>query len=269
MSLFRNLQLDAASWSPYRAAYQESDAIEHASRMPYVGQRICYEDGRVFRFAKAGGTITAGALVVAVPNEANIAATYFGAAAGTAPIGGEGGAIGDYKVRLTDDVSGVTADEYAGGYLNITDATGEGFQYRIKGNEATGSAGTGFLVTLYDPIQVALDNTSVGTMVANRLDGVVVHTPANYGGTATQACVGKAAVAATSGEYFWVQTWGEALIKAGAGTFIKGAPIQLAEDDAGSGQVPVATENRIQVIGVALEAAADTVWGPVFLQICP
>jgi len=269
MSLYRNLELTGAPGHELDDAIATTGQDFLYNRVPTVGTRKAYEDGRVFRYARAGGTITVGALVVAVPNEANIAATYFGADSSTAPIAGEGGRVGDTKVRFTDDVTGITADEYAGGYLAITDATGEGYQYRIRSNEATGSDGTGALITLWDPIKVALDNTSVGTLTNNDYDGVVVHTAANYGGTATQTCVGRAMVSASSGEFLYVQTWGRALVKAGAGAIVQGSPVQLAEDDDGSGQTVVATENRVQVIGVGMEATADTVWGPVNLQILP
>lgn len=269
MGVFTNREIEPGIGSVTDTAWTTTDQRWLHQRVPQVGDVRRMDDGRVYRVARAGGTITVGDLVVAVPNEEDIAATEFGADTSTAPIAGEGGAVGDTKVRIADDVTGVTADEYAGGYLNITDAAGEGYQYKIKSNEATGTAGTGWLVTLYDPIKVALTNASVGTMTAHWLDGVVVHTAADYGGTATQFCVGRAMIGASSGYYFWVQTWGPALVQAGAGAFVAGSPVQLAEDDNGSGQTVVSGENRIQVIGTALEATADTVWGPVFLQICP
>jgi len=265
----QNRQEGIISGSIWDDAVSTTAAKFKEVRVPRLGARVAFSDGRVFRYAKAGDTVTAGALVVATLNSQAIAATYFGVDAATAPASGEGGAIGDTTIRLTDDVSGVTASEYAEGYLNITDYTGEGYSYKIKDNAVTSTDSGGFLVTLYDGLKVALDNTSVGTMTASPFNAVVVHTAADYGGTATQFCVGKAVVGATVGQYFWIQTWGLALVKAGAATGIIGAPCQLAEDDNGSGQVPVAGENRIQVIGSWYASAADTVWGQVFLQIFP
>lgn len=267
MSIYGNTQMGLGN--VFAAAASTTDEKFKLGQYPEVGQRVRFDDGRVFRFCKAGDTITRGAVLAATPNVQAIAATYFGADASTAPIVGEGGAIGDKIVRLADNVSGVTADEYAGGYLVITDFTGEGTLYRIKKNAATGSAGTGFLVYLYDGLIVALNNTSVGLMINNSWDGVVVHTAADYGGTATQFICGVANVAATVGQYFWCQTWGPAAVKAGTGTIVAGSPVQCAESLAGSGQTPVSGENRIQIIGSAMYGAADTIWAPVFLQICP
>ncbi len=267
--MYSHRQGDIISGSIWDAAIATTDTKFKEGRVPYLGQRVALGDGRVFYFARAGGTITIGDLLAATPNEANIAATRFGADTSTAPVTGEGGGIGDTIIRITDDVSGVTADEYAGGYLCITDDTGEGQMRRIKSNQATGSAGTGWTVTLWDGLTTALDNTSVGTMINHWTDGVVVHTGANYGGTATELIVGAAQVGSASGSYFWMQTWGPCLLQAGTGTVIQGATVQAAEDDNGSVQVPVATENRVQVIGAGMEAIADGVWGPVFLQICP
>jgi hypothetical protein len=268
MSIYGLQQLTQKSGSVFAAAIAATAQNFKQGRMPAVGDRQAFEDGRVFHFARSGGTTGVGDILAAVPNEANVPATEFGVTDAVAPIVGEGGAVGDAKVRLSDAVTGLTKDEYAGGYLNITDATGEGYQYRIKANEAS-NATVGCLVTLYDELILALDNTSVGTLTNHPMDGVVTHTAADYGGTATQFIVGKGVRSSADGEYFWVQTWGPCLLQAGTGTIIQGAPIQAAEDDNGSVQVVVSTENRVQVIGYGLEAGADTVWAPCFLTIMP
>jgi len=245
------------------------DAASTTQKNP-VGKCARFDDGRAYRYCKAQDTIVAGNLCVATPNEQDVAVTYFGADSSTAPAAGYGGAIGDTIVQLTDDVTGITLNEYAGGYLLITDGTGEGKMYRIKGNAASATDTVGFSVEIYKPgILVALDNTSVGTMIQSPWSNVDHHTKGNYNGTATEFCVGIAMVAATVGQFLWVQTWGPAIVLAGAATMIQGATIQVAEDVDGTGQVPVATENLIQVIGVGMEAAANTIYGPVFLQITP
>jgi len=229
-----------------------------------IGKRCQLSDGRVFRYAKAAGTITVGDAVVNTVNSQAIAATYFGLTAAVAPIGGEGGTAGDQKVRLSADVTGVTVDEYAGGYLCITNDTGEGEMYRIKSNEASGSAGVGSLIEIHDGIRTALDNTSVGIMISNEYSAVKVHTAADPN---VENCVGKAVVGATSGQYLWVQTWGVALMQAGVATVDVGEQVILAEDDNGSVQVGLA--ENVQVIGYGIADIADTIWGPVFLQINP
>ncbi len=274
-----NRQVGSAGDGVYSKALATTSAKWLQSRAGNLGSCVAFDDSRTYYKMLAGGTITMGDIVAAVPSVQAIAATYFGVDAATAPAGGEGGGVGNTVIRLTDDVSGVTANEYEGGYLNITDETGEGQSFRIKSNEATSTDSGGFLVTLYDGLQLALDNTSVGNMVDHLMSGVVTHTAANYGGTPTQFILGRAmpygGVGSTtqisSGEYLWVQTWGPALCQAGTDTFEQGSRVIPAQDDNGSVEHEENTtaEPDPQLLGTALQAAADGVWGLVYLQIIP
>ena len=237
------------------------------------------DDGRVFRYARNyNADLTVGMALAAIPNEADIAATEFGADVSTAPAADEGGSIGDKEIRHNIVTGGttITANEYEKGYLNITDGTGEGNMYKVKSNDANAAAAAKTVITIYDGLITALDNSSVGTLINSPWWAVDHHTHANYGGTPTQMCVGRNMVATTSGtntraEFLWVQTWGPALLKAGAVALIQGAHVNLAEDTDGEVQTPVftTTENDPHYIGVAMEATAHDSWGPVFLQICP
>ena len=238
-----------------------------------VGRCVRFDDARAFRYSRTDSDITMGDLVISTVNEADIAATYFGADTATAPVVGKGGAIGDTTLALCDLTSSIAVNEFQQGYLTITDGTGEAYMYKIKSNEVGVTSGEHDVV-IYDGLVVALDNTSVGTMIASPWWDVTTHTAGNYGGTATQICVGKVMAASTAGtdvntQYIWVQTWGPALVQAGTATGVRGGPCQLAEDDNGSGQIRVVNENRVAHIGVWMEATADGIYGPVFLQICP
>jgi len=73
---------------------------------------------------------------------------------------------------------------------------------------------------------------------------------------------------ATTGIYFWMQTWGRALVQAGTTTIDVGLGLQGAEDDDGAAQIAVLAEAG-QVIGFGLQDGADGIWAPVFLQIIP
>jgi len=247
---------------PFGSVYDEGSTTQ---KVP-VGQRVVMKDGRVFRYAKAGGTIGVGLIAAAVPNEQAIAATYFGATAAVAPVSGEGLTVGDTKVRLTDDVTGVTANEYAGGFLTLTDAAGEGYQYRIKGNEASASGGVGFLVTLFDGdgIRVALSNASVGSMVADPLNAVIIAAAAN---PTVVVPMGRAMVGVAIGEFFWIQTWGVCSLKADTSTVDVGEQVILSEATAGSVQTGLG--ENVPVVGHALTDAADTIWAVCSLTINP
>ena len=64
-------------------------------------------------------------------------------------------AAGSTQFQIT--LASITADQYAGALLQITDDAGEGIQYRIKSNSATDATTSGKVdIYLFDPIKVAL-----------------------------------------------------------------------------------------------------------------
>jgi len=244
----------------------------HTEMKNPIGAVTRTKDGRTYVYARAGGTIGLGDVTVAAPDAFAVAATYFGAAVGDAPAAGEGGAIGDVKIRhcVVTGTLTMTADEYADGLLVITDGTGEGQAIPLRRTEANGAAGSSFLY-LAHPLQVALSNSSVGQIVKNPWADVVAATHKNAGGDPGEIVVGVCQVAGvtTTLKYFWVQTYGLTALQAGATTIMEAVPVIIAEDDDGSGQIVVATENVIQTFGVAMVDIADTIFGAVYLQIRP
>ena len=61
-------------------------------------------------------------------------------------------AAGSTQFQIT--LASITADQYAGALLQITDDAGEGIQYRIKSNSATDATTSGKVdIYLFDPIQ--------------------------------------------------------------------------------------------------------------------
>ncbi len=241
-----------------------------------VGTCLQMEDGRAFRYARTDSDITVGDAVASTPNEQDIAATEFGVTTSVAPVSGEGGAIGDTRIRhnIVTGGSTITVNEFQQGYLCITDAAGEGYMYKIYANDANAAAAGATYIYIYDGLTVALTNASVATLIASPWWDVVTHSQADYAKTATEFCAGRAMRTTTAGsdgtvEYIWVQTYGPCAMQADTGTVIQGASIQLGEAVDGSVQVPVATENEIGLIGVGMEAGATTIYCPVFLTICP
>jgi len=176
-----------------------------------VGTKVVRGDGNEYVYAHFGAASAAGTIVAQDLSEsANVDADNIVIAPASAvAVPGETiqpGALNSRYAQIT--LASITADQFAGGYLHITDDTGEGLQYRIKGNTATDDPASGDIrVELYDPIQVALDATSdfaiTGSVYANL-------EPAT---AATDNLVAGVTVAAqAAADYGWVQTKGVATV---------------------------------------------------------
>jgi hypothetical protein len=140
-----------------------------------LGFKVVRADGAEFVYSHFGAASAAGTVVAQDLSESSVVDTdnVVIAPASAASVPGESvqpGAVGSTYVQLT--LASVTADQFAGGYLSITDDTGEGYTYRIAGNTATNDPVTGDIrLTLKDRIKVALDATSdiaiTGCLYAN------------------------------------------------------------------------------------------------------
>jgi len=205
-------------------------------------------DGRKYRYASAGGADLD-------PGKLTVAATQLANHENMTPAVT---AIGATKVTVTLGATAATANFYANGYLVVNDVTGEGIAYRVTGHPAADSAAT-LVVTIAEPITVALDATSQVSLVANPYKTVVI--------SATDQAdmpVGVPNVTISSGEYGWIQTggvasvWADEAITAGlAVTTGTGTAGQVeAKDGAGEPQV-----------GVALQTAVDTEYRAINLTI--
>jgi len=231
--------------------FEESSTAKHR-----LGTRMQLADGRVFYYAKSGGTLAGGKLCAAKQCQANHMNQSVAAAA----------AVGDKSVSLTVGATAVTANEYAEGWLHINDAAGEGHQYKIKRHPAVSASGTATFY-LYDPIQVALTTSSEFTLVYNPFYGVA-HTA-----TEENVFVGIPPMAVTSGYYFWIQTWGPAIVLATTTAAVGNELIPGAT--AGSvGYYSVTTQAAVQftkpTVGVQMgTAGVDTEYKPIFLMLLP
>ena len=94
-----------------------------------IGQKLELADGRVFRYGYTAAAINRGLLV-----SQDVSATAIVESDGKLTAASAGAT----EVTYTDSgtVGSATLNQYAGGYLHITDDAGEGFQYRIKSNTA-------------------------------------------------------------------------------------------------------------------------------------
>ncbi len=119
-----------------------------------VGSKWETSDGRQFTlvYNSSAGAIASGQAVqspIIVPNHVNLTPT----------VTTYTGAIGTTKILVTLGNTAATANQYAGGYAIVSAGTGIGQTLKIESNPAADASAT-CLITLEDPILVALDGTS-------------------------------------------------------------------------------------------------------------
>lgn len=226
-----------------QSIYQSSDIP-----MAKLGSRKVVGD-RVFRYALSGDSaIVAGDLV---------AARYFEAKCQTNTAGA---AVVGAKTWTYWASTNISSDALAEGYIWVQQCTAshEGYMYRIKTHASIGSAGTGTLY-LYDAIaHTASADCEVG-VYQNLYKGVVTAT------TEVDPITGVAPIHASSGDYFWLQTWGVAAVHQGsAGLQGVGGPIV-----GGSAGACESTDGATAVIGTLLTTAVADESSLCWITIAP
>ena len=164
------------------------------------------DDGRGFRYVKAGAVDLVPGKTQQAPAEDT---TNY------SPSGGlsiSAAAVGSTTVTLTSSVT-IVAGALAGGTLHVVITPGLGQTYKIANNTGV-SAAAGCVITLEDPIRVALTTSSKIDLRASLYNGVIV-TPA----TMTNVVVGVAVAKITAAQYGWIQTHGiVSCLQTGTGT---------------------------------------------------
>ena len=207
-------------------------------------------DGRVYRYALAGGsTLAPGKLNVAATVDSNVTNKTVAATV----------AAGAMQVVI-DAGAAIAANAYADGTLNINDAAGEGISYLVRGNSATGGAAE-LTVDLAEPVTVGLTvDVSEATLTKNPWGDVVI--------SATDQAdmpVGVANVSLTNAYYGWVQTRGVCAVLADE-AITAGSAVVTGSGVAGAVETKD-TDDVVAVVGVALVAGVDTEYREVFLTI--
>ena len=162
--------------------------------------------------------------------------------------------VGDYTVTITPGAStSMTANQYKEGILFTNDLAGEGQSIKIKSHPAITHSTTGIL-TLYDPVTLALTSATLTGVRKNPYNGVVI-TPHT---TLTGYTVAVVNIPVPINYYFWGIVKGECAIHT-IGTVVIG---QGVTDDTTTGSVngavgpPSAFTERI--IGVCVNASVTT-----------
>ena len=167
--------------------------IDTTQRYTY-GTRAMSWDGSVLRYSKFGATNTS--YQAAVWSNATAAGISYEAINAAS-------AKGEKIVRIAE--ASVTENQYAGGYLLLFHATGDGKVYTVIGNSAT----AGGKVTLFidQPLGVAVTTSDNYELYASPFADM---RQGNSGNTKGFWGIPQALV--TSGNYGWVKTWGSTFI---------------------------------------------------------
>jgi len=235
-----------------------------------LGTRIMTPDGRVFRYAKASNIISV----------RHFGLKFWGQIGdGIAAVAGASSIVGDYTVTLTGTA---TKNEYAGGYLSMWSTP---HQFRtIVSNTAT--SGTTFVVTLGEPLTVAVTVSSTWCEALQSPYANVRLTAGPSGGDSGNDYSSVAGIpftiTAAANTYLWIQTWGPCIINPHGSSLqdagITGGERKLVfdvegsvciEDDAAHG--PGADGDEHQIAGFIIDRTAASTSGPplIMLTICP
>ena len=208
-----------------------------------LGEKMFTDDGRAFRYAKAGGVaLVPGTLLQAAAEDTSDQNLAVAAAA-----------IGATSIATTTTVT-VTANQYQ--YVMVTVTPGQGYMYKIKSHPAATAAA--LTITLEDALQVALTTSSRIDLVASPYNGVVINPS-----TATSAPVGVAVYPIAIGEYGWIQTSGPTCLLAD-GTVTVGTTLVASNATAGAVEAFTGVQ---AVVGEAMTGIATTEYGAVNLML--
>ena len=230
--------------------YTESSTPKFA-----IGEKLELADGRVFRYASFAAATGAGILVSQDISATAVVETdgaVLGAAGDYSPVAGSS----QFQITLAS----ATLNQYQGGYFHSTDDAGEGHNYRIKSNSATGATTSGKVdIVLYDPIVVTMTTDTDFAITGNLYNQV---RPAI--GTTDYIVSGVTPIAFTSAYYGWVQTRGVAVILTDDSAIGIGVPVMCGDAQAGAVEV---ADNSHPLVGFCLHEADDTGYMGIALQL--
>ena len=242
-------------WQPTIPIDQSIYEASSTQKAP-LGTRLEVGD-RVFYYAQlsTSANITAGKIVCQGPMIASHQADILTPAATSA---------GEKVVTLTLGTA-IAANEYAEGYMIISSGDNNNYTYHIKSNPAAATAATGATLVLYDELKSALTATNEINLVPNIYDNVKV------GSEVLDMPVGVTPLAVTTGEYFWLQTYGPAGVynsaALGAGVAVKMGTLGYAaayrSGTEGGGATSIEVGKNYNLAGSAAEET------PILLTIRP
>lgn len=235
--------------APGQSIFKSSSTQEHD-----LGVKVTANDGREFRYIKAAEDIAAGYLVQTTLEHTNHES-----------LTPDASAVGDKTIVMTPGATAMTANEYATGWMVVTNTPGLGLMYEID-NHAANAGSVALTVNLKDPIKVALTTDSRVDLVHNPYKDCLVFDGGN--GTETGIPVGVATTAITSGEYGWVCVQGAASCLAD-GNLTIGHGVVATNSNTINGAVEAAANGNEALcpVGYALTSGTDTEYPAIFVKI--
>ena len=223
-----------------------------ATKMHTLGAIRETEDGRRFRYAKAGATMVAGGATQAATATSNHIAQI--------QTSGAANAAGAKNVTVYVGGTAVTANQYDDGYLVVYCAGSgtAGLYYPIESHTTTATGSTTITVTLKEPLKVATYTDDYLSLFCNPWSGIAVGTDVAVFPT------GMAMAAASSGQYLWVQTGGFCVQK-GGDTAAVGMMMTTGTDDYTTKTMAAYTSPQIGAIYST--AAVSGYFTPIFLTL--
>ena len=245
----------------------EKDVAASAIGGMPLGQKMILPDGREFVQCKQGATTgVAGKLFVqeaAVADHGNVAGSALAVAVSAA--------IGATTVVITaGGTTVIAADEYAGGYLNITAGTvGFGHLYRIKANAAA-SLGITCTVTLEPKDGLAVALVASSSLVSFRVSPFKNLVLKAGNSTLVGAIAGVPPVAIPANYFGWVQRIGVASVFQAATATSIGNFVCASSTDAGAVSTLLAAATTLYdhfIIGQTIGASDASKFAPTMLMI--
>lgn len=229
-------------------AAAQSIFSESQTALHNIGEVVFSNDGRAFRYCKAGAT----ALVTGKLQQASAEdTTNFQNLTVTAP------SLGATSITTTSTVT-LTVNQLQGGFLTVTSATtGAGQLLKIAGHAAATAAAV--TINLEDPVAIACTGTTKIDMAPNPFSAIVVNPT-----TLTSAPVGVAVYNVTAAYFGWLQVAGVASILAD-GANVVGSNLVASNGVAGAVE-DAAAPGAQPLVGTAVTGCADTEYGLVKLQ---
>ena len=217
-----------------------------------LGAKRITEDGREFRYCKAGGTLIPGGATYGPALTANHVAQI--------QTSGAANAAGAKNVTVYVGGTAVTANQYDDGYLVVYRAGSgtAGLYYPIESHTTTATGSTTITVTLKEPLKVATYTDDYLSLFCNPWSGIAVGTDVAVFPT------GMAMAAASSGQYLWVQTGGFCVQK-GGDTAAVGMMMTTGTDDYTTKTMAAYTSPQIGAIYST--AAVSGYFTPIFLTL--
>lgn len=241
----------------------------HATQKYPIGMRVVYGN-RIFKYSHFGADTDRGVLVSQDLSESSVVDTDNKLISPASANDINDGTIGSKFIQIT--LASVSVNDYAGGTFHTTADVGEGYTYTIKGNNATGDPSTNdFRLEIYEPLKVAIDNTTDFAIFGHPYSNLEIAT------AATDIAVVGVTVNTmdVSAEAFgWLQTYGPATVLTD-GSIAVGDQVSLSDGTSGAVQIGGGGGTSVSdliaeaIVGYCLVVGDSTEHSIIMLQISP